>query len=56
MMKKLWCILWGHIVTYDAFTGNYGTITNVMGSQIQVPLVKKCFYTHCPRCGAKIQG
>lgn len=54
MITKLYCWLFGHKLTMEMFTGEYGEVFNpLMGAQVKVPVVNVKRLEFCLRCGWK---
>ena len=52
MIKKLWCLIWGHKVVGKVFTGKYAEIydRSIMGI-VKIPIMGKRKSDFCLRCG-----
>lgn len=54
-MNKIICRIFGHKVTWNRFSGEYGKARSPFYNDlIDVPIVVEEFYERCPRCGVKL--
>jgi len=57
MIKKLWCLIWGHKLVGKVFTGKYAEIydRSIMGI-VKIPIMGKRKSDFCLRCGNPQKG
>ena len=57
MIKKLICLIWGHVRTRDYFTVEYGKepyINPITLIPVAVPIVVRKNLSKCSRCGVRL--
>jgi hypothetical protein len=57
MIPKIICFIFGHIRTWNEFTGEYGKeleVDRLSGAMVHAPIYIKRDYVECPRCAKRI--
>jgi hypothetical protein len=55
MLKRLWCKIWGHEISYVTRTTLNKEESKEFDNPKDLVLVKTNYYNICPRCGRKIR-
>ena len=54
MIKKFWCLIWGHKIREKVYIGKTVEMTNLAGMDCTVGLYRWQDYDRCPRCGKNL--
>lgn len=55
MIKKMWCLLWGHQTLEKAYTGQTYVATNLLGQPHSVSFYRWQRFDFCLRCGNDVK-